>query len=77
MQQLLGMCVENTNEMSNTINTSFNVQDVLQNIQAMMVEETKRSQGNETEKIIEELFSTLTKIKGEQQKLIEGRKTII
>lgn len=71
------MCVENTNEMSNTINTSFNVQDVLQNIQAMMVEETKRSQGNETEKIIEELFSTLTKIKGEQQKLIEGRKTII
>ena len=50
------MCVENTNEMSNTINTSFNVQDVLQNIQAMMVEETKRSQGNETEKIIEELF---------------------
>ena len=32
MQNLLGMCVENTNEMSTTINTSFNVQDVMKNI---------------------------------------------
>jgi hypothetical protein len=36
MQNLLGMCVENTNEMSSTINTSFNVQDVMKMIEKMM-----------------------------------------
>ena len=29
MQHLLGMCVENTNEMATTISVSFEVQDVM------------------------------------------------
>ena len=33
------MCIENTNEMSTTIKVSFDVQDVMKNIQARMREE--------------------------------------
>lgn len=32
MQALLGMCVENTNEMSSTIKMGFDVKDVMANI---------------------------------------------
>lgn len=42
MQNLLGMCIENTNEMSATIKVSFDVQDVMKNIQSKMDEENKR-----------------------------------
>jgi hypothetical protein len=29
MQKLLGMCIDNTNEMSHTIKMSFDVQDIM------------------------------------------------
>ena len=51
MQNLLGMCVENTNEMANTITTSFNVQDVMKNIEQMMEEEKARSNSNDQEQL--------------------------
>jgi hypothetical protein len=38
MQKLLGMCVENTNEMSSTIKVSFDVQDIMKVIQERMKE---------------------------------------
>lgn len=44
MQHLLGMCVENTNEMATTINVSFEVQDVMKKIHDWMEEEKQRSE---------------------------------
>ena len=32
MQKLLGMCIENTNDMSHTISMSFDVQDIMKRI---------------------------------------------
>ena len=69
MQNLLGMCVENTNEMSTTINTSFNVQDVMKNIQEMMKQEKERSETSDTDAIIKELTDHLNVIKQLQTKL--------
>ena len=36
MQGLLGMCIDNTNEMSLTINVTLDVHDVMQKIQEIM-----------------------------------------
>ena len=46
MQNLLGMCIENTNEMSATIKVSFDVQDVMKNIQGKMAEEEEREKSS-------------------------------
>ena len=47
MQNLLGMCIENTNEMSATIKVSFDVQDVMRNIQGKMAEEDAREDSSD------------------------------
>lgn len=71
------MCVENTNEMSTTINTSFNVQDVMKNIQAMMQEEKERAASSDTDKLISDLSEHLKTIKSYSDKLNTVRKKII
>ena len=62
MQNLLGMCIENTNEMSATIKVSFDVQDVMKNIQGKMDEENKRREQSDADQVIQELSEGLTKI---------------
>ena len=39
MQKLLGMCVDNTNDMSNTIKMSFDVHDIMKRINAQLSED--------------------------------------
>lgn len=58
MQSLLGMCIENTNEMSTTIKMSFDVKDVMKNIQDKANEKI-----NDTGEIISELSGNLKEIK--------------
>ena len=78
MQKLLGMCVENTNEMSTTIKVSFDVQDVMRNIQKRMQEENDREATSDADAIIKELTEHLNAIKTSHHKLTELRtKTII
>lgn len=52
MQNLLGMCVENTNEMSQTIKVSFDVQDTMANIQQALLEENEREKDNDTDETV-------------------------
>ena len=54
MQTLLGMCVENTNEISSTINTSFSVQDVMKEIQRMQDQENAQDHIQEYEQLFSE-----------------------
>lgn len=51
MQGLLGMCIDNTNEMSLTINVTLDVHDVMQKIQNIMKQgdESTSDQGGSTE----------------------------
>ena len=74
MQNLLGMCIENTNEMSSTIKVSFDVQDVMKNIQDKMQEEQQREESSDTDKLIKDLSDHLNVIKTNHQKLSENRK---
>jgi len=47
MQGLLGMCIDNTNEMSLTINVTLDVHDVMQKIHNIMEkDEIKQSDGD-------------------------------
>jgi hypothetical protein len=76
MQSLLGMCIENTNEMSTTIKVSFDVQDVMKNIQEKMVEEQQREASSDPDLLIKDLSEHLNVIKTNHQKLNEIRKTL-
>lgn len=71
------MCIENTNEMSTTIKVSFDVQDVMKNIQDKMHEEQQRETSSDTDKLIKDLSDHLNVIKTNHQKLNEIRKQII
>lgn len=62
MQRLLGMCIENTNDMSHTISMSFDVQDIMKRIQEKMSEEKKREAENDSGAIIAELSKLLDSI---------------
>lgn len=75
MQNLLGMCVENTNEMSRTINVSFSVQDKMKNIQEMMRQENERELNDNTDQVIADLFNALQVMETNRKKLTELRKT--
>ena len=63
LQRLLGMCVENTNEMSNTIKVSMDVQDVMKEIQGKMQEEIDREANNNSDEIIKQLTDSLNSVK--------------
>jgi len=63
MQNLLGMCIENTNEMTTTIKMGFDVKSVMKNIHNKIEEENEREQTNDTNEIINELASSLKEIK--------------
>jgi len=65
MQNLLGMCIENTNEMSTTIKVSFDVQDVMKNIQARMQEEKEREETSNTDQLIKQLTDYLNVIRNQ------------
>ena len=73
MQKLLGMCVENTNEMSSTIKVSFDVQDIMRVIQERMTEQNESEKNDESEKMIQELTEMLQNIGLNRQKLIDLR----
>ena len=77
MQHLLGMCVENTNEMATTINVSFEVQDVMKKIHTWIEEEKDRSQQDDAEALFKGLTEHLNNIKLNHQTLTELRKTIV
>jgi len=74
MQNLLGMCVENTNEMSQTIKVSFDVQDTMANIQKAMQEENDREKDNDTDALVNQLLEHLNNIKINNDKLSAARK---
>lgn len=78
MQNLLGLCVDNTNEMSTTIEVSFNVQDIMKNIQDKIKEENMRAESNDTDQLIAELSEHWNGMKANVRKLEDLRtKTII
>lgn len=77
MQQVLGMCVESTNEMSNTVNVAFDVSDSMKKIQNLMMQNEQREKTAETDKTIQELLESLQVIKTNYHKLSEGRKAIV
>lgn len=75
MQKLLGMCVDNTNDMSNTIKMSFDVHDIMKRINAQLSEEKKRSAETETEMIFSEITSMVGNIRDKMvPKLADNRK---
>ena len=77
MQQVLGMCVEGTNEMSNTVNVAFDVSDSMEKIQNLMMQNEQREKTAETDKTIQELLESLQVIKTNYHRLAEGRKAIV
>jgi hypothetical protein len=62
--------------MSSTIKVSFDVQDVMKNIQRKMQEEREREEESDTDLMIKQLTDYLNNIKQHHQKLTEIRKTI-
>ena len=62
-QKLLGMCVENTNELDYTIKVAFDVQDSMQGIESFMKQEEEREKDEANETEIKELFECLNSIK--------------
>lgn len=69
------MCVDNTNDMSNTIKMSFDVHDIMKRINAQLSEEKKRSQETETEVIFSEITTMVSNIKDKMvPKLADNRK---
>lgn len=74
MQNLLGMCVENTNEMSQTIKVSFDVQDTMANIRQALLEENEREKDNDTDETVRQLLESLKLIKENNDKLAAARK---
>lgn len=77
MQKVLGMCVENTNEMSGTVNIAFDVKDSMTKIQALMGKNEQREKTAEVDKTIQDLFDSMSVIKRNQYQLQEGRKVDI
>ena len=73
MQNLLGMCIENTNEMSETIKVSFDVQDVMKEIQKKMQEEKEREESSNTDDLIKKLTEHINNIKQNNTKLNDNR----
>lgn len=76
MQLLLGMCVENTNEINNTINTSFNVQDVMESIQNMVKNQNAEQDKIENEKLFAEFKANREVINQHIEALDDIRKKI-
>ena len=74
MQGLLGMCIDNTNEMSLTINVTLDVHDVMQKIQAIMKREQQQEQEHEeSDSKISNLTEHIKAIKETYNKLIDDR----
>ena len=75
MQKLLGMCVDNTNDMSNTIKMSFDVSDIMKRINSQLSEEKKRSQESETQLIFDEITAMVGNIRDKMvPKLADNRR---
>ena len=72
MQKLLGMCIDNTNEMSHTIKMSFDVQDIMVRINDQL-QQTQGSSEGESEVIFNELTQMLGNISKTRQAMVDSR----
>lgn len=74
MQGLLGMCIDNTNEMSLTINVTLDVHDVMQKIQEIMKRDQQQEQEYEaSDHKLANLGDNIRAIKETFNKLVEDR----
>lgn len=77
MQKLLGMCVENTNELSDTIKISFEFKETMKKIRAKIEEENARELDNADENFINEFSDRLASMTNAQKSLSENRPLLI
>jgi hypothetical protein len=74
MQGLLGMCIDNTNEMSLTISVTLDVHDVMHKIQNIMArDQMQEGEQAEAEAKIHALSEHIKTIKDTYNKLLEDR----
>jgi hypothetical protein len=74
MQGLLGMCIDNTNEMSLTISVTLDVQDSMQKIQNIMSrEQMQEKEMKESEEKIHSLQEHVRLINQTYHKLMDDR----
>ena len=74
MQSLLGMCIDNTNEMSLTISVTLNVHDAMNKIQSIMTRQAAQEEEmQESEAKVSNLTEHIKVIKETYNKLLDDR----
>lgn len=74
MQSLLGMCIDNTNEMSLTISVTLNVHDAMNKIQSIMSRQAAQEEEmQESEAKVSNLTEHIKVIKETYNKLLDDR----
>lgn len=74
MSSLLGMCIDNTNEMSLTISVTLNVQEAMRKIGEIMGRQAAQEEEmQESEAKIQNLTENIKQIRETYNKLLEDR----
>lgn len=73
MADLIGLCIENTTSITQTVGVTLKINERMRNVQKIMADEKTHNENYPTEKILEELNERFTAIKQTSDKLYQDR----
>lgn len=73
MADLIGLCIENTTSITQTVGVTLKINERMRNIQKIMADEKNHNEAYPTTKILDELDERFKAIKNYSDKLIQDR----
>ena len=73
MASLLGMCIDNTNEIAGTIEVTLKINDVMQNIRGNMKQEQENTETIPSDKIYNDMQASIGEIKEKYSEMVAHR----
>ena len=73
MASLLGMCIDNTNEIAGTIEVTLKINDVMHNIKTNMKSEQENSDINPSDKIYKDMQESIGAVKDHYTSMVAHR----